>query len=169
MFLAHLIWVIILLLTHRHELGFIPETEWSSQSQSLSELQQNFFIRRNGNGQRFPYKLYHALLITKTYPAAYWFTGVCWITPTVFKVNSLKFAALLGIRAIQGGLFHKQGNFSRHLFVQVMKNSSPEIETHPDCNDVDDCNIRLFTDPHHRFGRDQTYDISKEPANITDA
>ena len=47
-----------------------------------------------------------------------------------------------------------------------MKIGSPELENNPDCQDVDDCNIRLFSDPFQRFSRDSPYDITKEPPNI---
>jgi hypothetical protein len=37
----------------------------------------------------------------------------------IIKVYKHVFAKLLGIGAVDGGLFHKQGNFTRHGFVQV--------------------------------------------------
>ena len=49
----------------------------------------------------------------------------------------------MGIHAIQGALFHKQGNFIRHGFSQVYKQNISN--TSIDLNDVDDYNIRLFT------------------------
>lgn len=150
-------------LTHRKALKFVPESEWKSQACSLMELRSNFFTRRNGIGRVFPIKLYHALLITKAFPDAYYFTGVIWITNTVFKVNASLFASLLGIHSVQGGLFHKQGNFSRHKYSQVMIQSSPEFAAMPECSDVDDFYVRLFTDPQGRFTRDTEYNIELDP------
>ena len=63
----------------------------------------------------------------------------------------------------KGGLFHKQGNFSRHNFTQVMIQNSPEFEGMPECADVDDFSVRLFTDPQNRFSRDTEYDMSADP------
>lgn len=123
------------------------------------DLRQIFFTRRNGIGRVFPIKLYHALLITKAFPDAYWYTGVMWITKTVMKVNAQILAALLGIHAVQGGLFHKQGNFSRHNFTQIMIQNSPDFEALPECSDVDDFSIRLFTDSQNRFTRDTPYEL----------
>ena len=146
------------------ELGFVPACEWTSQVFSLTELRNNFFTRRNGIGRVFPIKLYHALLITKAYPESYYFTGVIWITNDVFKVNAQIFANLLGIHSVQGGLFHKQGNFTRHQYSQVMIQSSREFQALPECQDVDDFNIRLFNDPQNRFTRDTEYKVELDPS-----
>jgi hypothetical protein len=144
-------------------LKFVPESEWKAQSYSLTELRNSFFTRRNGIGRVFPIKLYHALLITKEFPDAYFYTGVIWVTNTVFKVNAALFANLLGIHSVQGGLFHKQGNFTRHKYSQIMIQSSPEFAAMPECSDVDDFYIRLFTDPQERFTRDSEYNIKLDP------
>ena len=85
-----------------------------------------------------------------------------WINENIIKVNSTIFANLLGIHAIQGGLFHKQGNFSRHNFTPVLKQNSIEINKLPNCEDVDDFSIRLFIDSQNRFSRDTPYEISKD-------
>lgn len=108
-----------------------------------------YFTRRNGAARQFDFKLYNALCITSKYPEAYEHVGAIWITQTVMKINSQAFANLLGIHAVQGGLFHKQGNFSRHGF-QNIPGSSHCI---PECEDVDDYNVRLFTDRLNRFVR----------------
>lgn len=142
------------------ELHFIPTSEWNSQAYSLIDLRLLFFTRRNGIGRVFPIKLYHALLITKKFPDSYWYTGVMWVTETVMKVNAHVFANLLGIHAVQGGLFHKQGNFTRHQFTQIMIQNSPQFQAMPECADVDDFSVRLFTDPQNRFSRDTEYDLS---------
>lgn len=104
------------------------------------------------------------MLITKTFPDSYPFIGVVWVTDRVFKVNSTIFAYLLGIHSIQGGLFHKQGNFSRHNYQQVLKQNSHDIETNVDISDVDDFLIRLFIDSENRFSRDTEYEFHKDTA-----
>lgn len=85
-----------------------------------------------------------------------------WIGPTLMKINSQTFAALLGIHAIQGGLFHKQGNFSRHGFQQIQKSSPHAMQLNLDLRDVDDYNIRLFTDQFNRFSRDTEFVITDQ-------
>jgi hypothetical protein len=70
------------------------------------------------------------------------------------KIHAKIFANLLGIHAVQGGLFHKQGNFSRHGFVQVPRYSPAALSLNLDLRDVDDFTIRLYTDGRNRMSRD---------------
>ena len=127
---------------------------------SLNSLRSLFFMKRNGYGRLFPFKLYHALLITKAFPEAYQYTGVKWVSETIIKVNGAVFASLLGIHSVSGGLFHRQGNFSRHHFEQVLKKDHPELNGSPDIMDVDDLTIMLFIDQENRFTRDTEYNPS---------
>lgn len=142
------------------ELKFIPHSEWSNQIYSLSDLHQIFFRKRNGLGRMFPIKLYNALLITKKYPESFKYIGVKWVGKDLILVNSKTFAALLGIRSVQGGLFHKQGNFSRHNFLQVMRTSIKDSALISLCREVDDFNVRLYTDMHNRFNRDKPFEFA---------
>jgi hypothetical protein len=41
-----------LALTHSHELGFVPHSDWPPQTVSLLKLRQMYFTRRNGIGQQ---------------------------------------------------------------------------------------------------------------------
>jgi hypothetical protein len=94
------------------------------------------------------------------FPSAYYFIGAIWLNSTVMKIHSQTFAQLLGIHAVQGGLFHKQGNFSRHGFQQVMKRAQAALGMTLDLADVDDYLVRLFTDQHNRFSRDSEFVIT---------
>lgn len=143
-----------------HELGFVPKSEWPPQVLTLWDLRQMYFTRRNGVGRRFDFKLYNALCITKMFPTAYSYIGAIWIGSNVMKIHSQTFAQLLGIHAVQGGLFHKQGNFSRHGFHQVMRQSPTAISLGIDLRDVDDYSVRLFTDQYNRFSRDTEFVIT---------
>ena len=116
-----------------------------------------YFMRRNGFSRQFDFKLYNALCITKKYPSSYLYVGAKWITNNVMKINAQVFASLLGIHTIQGGLFHKQGNFSRHGFQHIFKQSSPLFSELPDCEEVDDYNVRLFVDQLNRFSKDREF------------
>jgi hypothetical protein len=93
------------------------------------------------------------------FPTAYYYIRAIWLTQTVMKIHSQTFAQLLGIHAVQGGLFHKQGNFSRHGFRQVMKDTQIIEGMNVDLLDVDDYLVRLFTDEHNRFSRDSEFII----------
>jgi hypothetical protein len=135
----------------------VPKGQWSSQALTLLDLRLMYFTRRNGPGRRFDCKLYNALCITKAFPTAYYFVGVAWISATVMKVHSHVFAQMLGIHAVQGGLFHKQGNFSRHGFRQVTKQVQSQENASLELADVDDYAVRLFTDEQNRFMRDAEF------------
>jgi hypothetical protein len=134
---------------------------------SLSELRLMYFTRRNGFSRQFEFKLHNALRVTMKYPKAYEYVGAIWISPSVTKVNACAFANLLGIQTVQGALFHKQGNFSRHGFTHLLRQSSPEFASSPDCDDVDDYNVRLYTDRSQRFLRDRTLEPRGELVSFT--
>lgn len=135
------------LLTRRSELKFIPRDEWKSTLFSIEELKKKYFARRNGPARHFNYKLTNALKITRRFPQYYLFIGVIQIRNNLIKVNSTTFGTLLGIRAIQGGLFHKQGNFHRNGFQQVPKKEVDRITLEVDIDDVDDNEVRIYTIP----------------------
>jgi hypothetical protein len=65
------------------------------------------------------------------------------VTDRIFKVDKLIFGRLLGITAIDGGLFHHQGNFPSHGFVE-MGVEELEIGTTSSVSDVDRDRVRLF-------------------------
>ncbi|OHT07833.1 hypothetical protein TRFO_23773 [Tritrichomonas foetus] len=100
-------------------LHFVPENAWSQQNVSLHFLHEDYFGRKNNVNRRFEHKLWNALLITQAFPNMTKLVGVTWATETVIKVYKFPFAKLLNITAIDGGLFHKQGNFTRHGFVTL--------------------------------------------------
>lgn len=100
-------------------LHFIPENVWVHQMVSLQYLHGDYFSRKNNVKRRFEHKLWNALRITSAFPNMTRLVGVVWVTETIMKVYKYPFAKLLNITAIDGGLFHKQGNFTRHGFVTV--------------------------------------------------
>ena len=139
------------------ELGFVPKTEWNRKTFSLIELKKNYFTKRKGVSSKFEYKLYNSLLITRKYPDLYNFIGTIWVSSSIMKIDSNIFGNLLGIHCVQGGLFHKQGNFIRNGFNNVILSCFPNLIQNPLCKDVDDHNIRLFFDQFQRFSRDKEF------------
>jgi hypothetical protein len=73
------------------------------------------------------------------------------------KIHAAAFANLLGIQTVQGGFFHKLGNFSRYGFAHIFKHSSPDLADGPACEDVNDYNVRLYTDKSRKFLRDKEF------------
>jgi hypothetical protein len=88
---------------------------------TFGDVVRTFFRRKCSGGHKFYHKLYNALLITETYPCYSDMVGVEWITDAVIRVDKAAFARLLGIKTINGSLFHQQGNFPSHGFVELQE------------------------------------------------
>lgn len=123
-------------------LGFIPTGAWLQKYVSIAYLKSTYFSRKNNIKRRFEHKLWNALQITKAFPKFVDQIGVIWVTNNVFKVYKNVFANLLNITAVNGGLFHKQGNFPRHGFLPLseqeakMENIPPNFMVDVDFHDI---------------------------------
>ena len=126
---------------------FIPKDEWKSTYFSLEDLKRTYFAKRNGPARHFNYKLANALKITREFSNSYNYIGVVQIERCLIKVNSMIFGSLLGIHAVQGGLFHKQGNFLRNGFQQVPKQMLNKSALEINVDDADDNEVRIFRIP----------------------
>ncbi|KAH0788993.1 hypothetical protein GPJ56_007069 [Histomonas meleagridis] len=130
------------------EMGFVPSGFWNSNTETFGNLVNNYFHKKNNSNCRFPHKLYNALTLVDKKPELWPFVGVKWINDTVFKVDKYIFGRLLGITAVDGGLFHSQGNFPSHGFQEI---SSKTVGDWKDIqhNDIDFDRVRLMT---HKAG-----------------
>jgi hypothetical protein len=100
-------------------LGFRPASYWLNTSLTFGDLVNKFFHRKNNSSCRFPHKLYNALALVDSNESYWPLVGVKWVTDCVFMVDKIVFGRLLGIGSFDGGLFHRQGNFPSHSFVEV--------------------------------------------------
>lgn len=137
-------------------LRFVPISSWTSKQVSLSYLEETYFSRKNNVNRRFEHKLWNALQITKAFPNLISQVGVVWISNTIFKVYKSIFARLLHIRCINGGLFHKQGNFTCHGFVVLTESeiSSSKIFQNSLLLDVDYRNVVCVAHKNRSFTMD---------------
>jgi hypothetical protein len=135
------------------EMGFIPRTFWPEREYTFGELVADFFRKKNSSNSRFSHKLYNALKIADERPFYVAFLGVEWISETVIKVDKRVFARLLGINVIDGSLFHQQGNFPSHGFVQISERVARGTLSEADLEGVDDDNVRLLTHQSGIFTR----------------
>jgi hypothetical protein len=126
-------------------LHFLPENGWCQQTVSLQALRDDYFGRKNNVNRRFEYKLWNALHLTTVFPNMTKLVGVLWVTDSIVKVYKQAFAKLLNIAAIDGGLFHKQGNFARHGFVAVTDTEAREKVPPEHLLDVDFRDVVLIT------------------------
>lgn len=135
-------------------LNFLPSNYWLNLDSSFGELVTKFFQRKNNANCRFPHKLYNALAIVEQDPDMYNLLGVKWITDKIFKVDKLLFGRVLGISAIDGGLFHQQGNFPSHGFFEIGAGDvSRYCPPGLDFTGVDFENVRLLTHAEKLFKR----------------
>lgn len=106
---------------------FIPASAWTNDKMPFGVLVSTFFRKRNSMHCKFPYKLYNALKMSLLAPEFIPHIGIEWVTDTIFRVNRVVFARLLGVRTVEGGLFHQQGNFPSHGFVELPFDESDQI------------------------------------------
>jgi hypothetical protein len=128
-----------------HRLGFIPTTFWPDQDCTFGELVAHFFQKKNNSNSRFSHKLFNALKIAEEDPFYVTFLGVEWVTEFILKVDKKVFARLLGIKTIDGSLFHQQGNFPSHGFIELSERAAHESLAEADFDGVDYENVRLLT------------------------
>jgi hypothetical protein len=125
-------------------LGFIPVYFWPNKEVPFADLVYDFFQRKNNVNARFLHKLFNALRISTIDPAWAEIVGVQWQAPFVIRVNKGEFARLLGIKAVEGSLFHQQGNFTTYGFVELNREQVQMYCPDTDLTTVDFDNVRLL-------------------------
>jgi hypothetical protein len=150
-------------------LGFLPSNYWLNVDVTFGELVNKFFQRKNNANCRFPHKLFNALELVQNDPHFYNLMGVQWVTNEVFKVDKLIFGRLLGITSIEGGLFHRQGNFPSHGFAELTQTEFDEVRATADLSDVDHDRIRLLVHSGRSFSKGSNEDAVTGCKWITDA
>lgn len=136
------------------KLEFIPRSFWiNSKPQSLQSLKDSYFSKKNSVNRRFEHKLWNALKITSAEPHLYNLVGVSWVNDTVLKVQKLTFAKFLHIATIDGGLFHKQGNFTCHGFQTLSEKEAKDILGDVELSGVDYKNTHLVRHINRQFTR----------------
>ncbi|EAY03415.1 hypothetical protein TVAG_043610 [Trichomonas vaginalis G3] len=136
-------------------LGFIPSI-WKNKPVSLANLRESYFSKKNNVNRRFEHKLWNALRITQLYPNYLPVVGVEWVSNEVIKVYKHPFAHLLGISAVDGGLFHKQGNFTRHGFVEVTEEEIKNTINQTALSDVDHRDVHIVSNKEGSFTANST-------------
>lgn len=115
-----------------------------------------FFRKRNSMHCKFPFKLFNALKLTQNCPEFLPHVGVEWVTDSVFRVHRAAFARLLGVKTIEGGLFHQQGNFPSHGFVELPFDVSDCISREAGLGPADLSQVRFMRHSAGLFVRQST-------------
>jgi hypothetical protein len=137
-------------------LGFIPSKFWQDQDVPFGQLVQDFFQRKNNANSRFSHKLFNALRITIEDSFYVEFIGLEWVTDRVLRIDKRVFARLLGIKIVDGSLFHQQGNFPSHGFFELSEKNAHEYVGPDVIAGVDFENVRLLVHQDGTFTRDCT-------------
>lgn len=134
--------------------GFVPSQFWITHSEiTFGGAVVNFFQRKNHANARFLFKLLNALNLSDSDPKLRPFTGVMWLNDYVFRVDKRSFARLIGTKTIDNSLFHQQGNFPSHGFVEITAGEVEKACPDVDLTGVDFDNVRLIMHGEHLFYR----------------
>lgn len=134
------------------QIGFIPMNFWEDRKITFGECVTEFFQRKNNAKSRFAYKLFNALCLAEFDPIYTPLVGVKWLNDTILRVDKKSFARLLGIKSIDGSLFHQQGNFPSHGFFEIGAGDvSRYCPSDLDFTDVDFENVRLLIHTENLF------------------
>jgi hypothetical protein len=141
-----------------YELGFLPKP-WPQRKRTFGDLVSDFFTRKSSANSRFLHKLVNALKIAELDRYNFKLVGVAWISERVIKVDKMKFAQLLGVKTIDGSLFHKQGNFPSHGFVELDLVDARKMLPPEELVGVDGDVVRLVMHESGAFTRGNMPDI----------
>ena len=130
-------------------INLIPYSLWKSENITFGYLVSFHFRKRNSSNSKFPIKLFNALKITEHCPDLFPHIGVKWITDDVIWVDREAFACLIGVKTVEGGLFHQQGNFPSHGFVELSYEESQMLANSLNLGRIDLSVMRLV---RHRTG-----------------
>jgi hypothetical protein len=136
-----------------HKIGFIPSEFWSDKSFTFGQLVKEFFQRKNRSNCRFSHKLYNALKIVGEDPSFSEWTGIGWVTDKVLRIDKMAFARLLAIKTVDGSLFHQQGNFPSHGFLELTEETASQFVPKDVLRSVDFDNVRLLVHQPGLFTR----------------
>jgi hypothetical protein len=150
-------------------LGFLPSNYWLAVDATFGDLVTKFFQRKNNANCRFPHKLYNALALVEHNPMNFHLLGVQWVTDRIFKVDKVIFGRLLGIMAVDGGLFHRQGNFPSHGFGELTTTEIDALRGTFDLSDVDQDRVRLLYHKGNSFAKGSSEDAVTRCKWITEA
>jgi hypothetical protein len=145
------------------QLGFIPVSAWLDQDMTFGQLVESFFQRKNCSQGRFSHKLFNALRLATAAPHLVRFIGVDWVTRDVIRVHKLVFGRLLKIKAIDGSLFHQQGNFPTYGFAELTEHDARNLCSSDLLLGIDYETVRLLRHSEGKFTKDSTGDdVEKE-------
>jgi hypothetical protein len=110
---------------------------------------RDFFQKENTTNAHFVHKLSNAPKLSEFITLFAELVGVRWMNENVFRIDKKIFARLVGVKAIEGSLFHQQGNFPTHNFIEMQPRQAREIFTERKLVAVDFDTVKLM---YHESG-----------------
>lgn len=129
------------------ELNFVPRKYFQDRTYSFGEIISGFFQKKNSSNSRFSHKLFNSIKLGEYDEKFVQFVGVKWLNRAVLRVEKRVFARLIGVKSVDGSLFHQQGNFTSHGFIEISEGEVPSLCPDIDLTGVDFDNVRLLY--HH--------------------
>lgn len=107
-----------------NKIGLVPFeffSKYGNRPITITQFVTEFLQTRMSKNTRFQFKLFNILRLTLLYPDLAEPFGAKWVNDHIIKIEKTAFASALGIKTIDGSLFHRQGNFPCHGFVECKK------------------------------------------------
>ena len=101
----------------------LPEKYWSQQPPTLTfaQIVNSYFKQNRTQNSTFMLKLYNLLLISINYPILENALGVRWANDNVIEISRSGLVNIFNLRenTVDGSMFHRQGNFPTHKFIEI--------------------------------------------------
>ena len=114
------------------ELELVPRSYWFHLPREIvfKSIIDDYFKQKRCKYGTFIFKLYNILVITSKIPALEFAMGARWVGPRVIEVSRKGVLNVFNIQEknVDGALFHKQGNFQTHNFIEISMNNYKEYE-----------------------------------------
>lgn len=113
------------------QIHLLPEKYWAQQSPTLTfaQIVNSYFKQNRTQNSTFMLKLYNLLLISINYPILEKALGVRWVNDNVIEVSRSGLVNIFNLRenTVDGSMFHRQGNFSTHKFIEVNESNFQQL------------------------------------------
>lgn len=113
------------------QIHLLPEKYWSQQSPTLTfaQMVNSYFKQNRTQNSTFMLKLYNLLLISINYPILEKALGVRWVNDNVIEVSRSGLVNIFNLRenTVDGSMFHRQGNFPTHKFIEVNESNFQQL------------------------------------------
>lgn len=113
------------------ELHLLPEKYWSQQPSTMTfaQIVNTYFKQNRTQNSTFMLKLYNLLLISIQCPILEKALGARWLNDNVIDISRSGLINIFNVRenTVDGSMFHRQGNFSTHKFIEINESNFQQL------------------------------------------